>query len=73
MSISFLITSSENRFFINLAGFPPTTVYGSTSFVTTEYAPITVPSPIVIPDKILAVLQSFNHFCENHNIFIFIS
>jgi len=35
-----------------LAGHPPTTVYGSTSFVTIEPAEITAPSPIVTPGKI---------------------
>ena len=33
------------------AGIPPTTVYGGTSFVTTEPAATTAPSPILIPCK----------------------
>lgn len=32
------VNSSLNLFFMNRAGFPPTSVYGSTSFATTEYA-----------------------------------
>lgn len=36
-----------------MAGFPPTTEYGSTSFTTTLPAAITAPCPIVTPDKIV--------------------
>jgi hypothetical protein len=35
--------------FIGLQGLPAQTVQAGISFVTTEYAPTTVPSPIVIP------------------------
>jgi len=41
----------HNRLII-LAGFPATTVKGSTSFVTTETAPIIAPFPIVTPLRI---------------------
>ena len=35
------------------AGLPATIVHGGTSFVTTEPAPTTAPSPIVTPFKII--------------------
>lgn len=38
-----------------LAGFPTTTEYGGTSFVTTALAPITDPSPILTPGRIVAL------------------
>ncbi|MBP1870229.1 hypothetical protein J2Z25_003692 [Clostridium tertium] len=43
------INSSSNLFFINLAGFPPTILYESTFFVTTQLAAIIAPSPILTP------------------------
>ena len=43
------MSSSSNRFLRNRAGFPPTTWYGSTSFVTTEPAAIMAPLPIFTP------------------------
>ncbi len=39
---------------IKWAGMPPTTVYGATFFVTTEFAPTTAPSPMVTPGRITA-------------------
>lgn len=41
-------------FLIILAGTPATTVFSGTSFVTTAFAPIIAPSPIVIPCKTVA-------------------
>ena len=38
-----------------LAGFPTTTEYGGTSFVTTALAPITDPSPMLTPGRIVAL------------------
>lgn len=38
---------------MNLAGTPPTTLYGSTSLTTTAPAPITEPTPILTPDFII--------------------
>ena len=45
-----------------LAGFPTTTEYGGTSFVTTALAPITEPSPILTPGRIVALspIQTFS-------------
>lgn len=45
---------------MNLAGFPPTTVHGSTFLVTTDLAPTTAPSPIVtpIPTNASAAIQA---------------
>src|SRR5690554_5148116 len=43
------IFSSLKRFLINLAGFPPYIVYGSTLFTTVELAAIIAPSPITTP------------------------
>jgi len=40
-------------FFKNFAGLPATMVFGATSFVTTEPAPMMAFSPIVIPHKIV--------------------
>ena len=40
---------SSNLFFMTTAGLPPTMQYGSTSLVTTEFAAITAPSPILTP------------------------
>jgi hypothetical protein len=37
------------------AGTPATTVFGKTSFVTTDPAPISAFSPIVIPHKMVAL------------------
>jgi hypothetical protein len=37
------------------AGTPATTVFGKTSFVTTDPAPISSFSPIVIPHKMVAL------------------
>lgn len=39
--------------FYDFAGFPATTQFSGTSFVTTEPAPITASFPIVTPDKIV--------------------
>ena len=49
-----VIISGENRLRISFAGIPPTTEYGSTSFVTTARVPIIAPSPIVTPAIITA-------------------
>lgn len=38
---------------INLAGTPPTTVFASTSFVTTAPAAMTALSPMVTPERIV--------------------
>lgn len=43
------------NFFITLAGTPPTSVFGSTSFVTTAPAATTAPSPMVTPPTIVAL------------------
>ena len=43
------------NFFITLAGTPPTSVFGSTSFVTTAPAATTAPSPMVTPPIIVAL------------------
>jgi len=40
---------------MNLAGTPPTTVFGSISLVTTAPAAITDPLPTVTPGKIIAL------------------
>ena len=40
---------------MTLAGLPPTTLYAGTSFVTTELAAITAPSPMVTPPRIVAL------------------
>src|SRR5690625_8023817 len=50
------ILLSENLFFIKHAGLPPTTVYGSTSFVTTDSAAMIAPSPMLTPGKIVTSL-----------------
>ncbi len=42
-------------FLIIFAGTPATTVFGGTSFVTTEPAPISAFSPIVIPQSMVAL------------------
>ena len=40
---------------MNFAGTPPTTVFASTSFVTTAPAATIAPSPIVTPGNIVAL------------------
>ncbi len=40
---------------MTLAGTPPTIVFGGTSLVTTAPAATTTQSPIVMPDKIVAL------------------
>ena len=40
---------------MTLAGLPPTTLYAGTSLVTTEFAAITAPSPMVTPPSIVAL------------------
>src|SRR5690625_7283290 len=50
------ILLSENLFFIKHAGLPPTTVYGFTSFVTTDSAPMIAPSPMLTPGIIITSL-----------------
>jgi len=44
----------DSHFLINLAGEPTKTLYGGTSLVTTEPAPIIDPSPITILGKSVA-------------------
>lgn len=43
------------RYFNILAGLPPTTAQSGTSFVTTEPAPTTTPSPMVMPGTIVTL------------------
>ena len=47
--ISSQIISSSNRSRITLHGFPAEIVYGGTSLVTIDPAPITAPTPILTP------------------------
>ena len=56
ISINMFISVSVNRFFISLAGFPPTIVYGGTSLLTTDPAATIAPSPIVTPGIIIAFI-----------------
>src|SRR5438067_10467781 len=49
-------TNHTWNFFTKTAGFPATTVFGSTLFVTTEPAATTEFSPIVTPFKITAFI-----------------
>ena len=46
------ISSSSKRFWIALAGFPTTFVYGGTSLPTTLFAPMIAPSPMWTPGRI---------------------
>ena len=48
--------SSENRYFICLAGLPATMEYGATSLVTTAPAATTAPSPIFTPRMMVAFI-----------------
>ena len=61
------INSNDNyflseKFFIIIAGFPPTTTIGGTSFTTTLFAETTEPLPIVTPGKTieLAPIQTLS-------------
>ena len=53
-NLFFVFQNSSTRFFMNFAGLPPTTVQGSTFFVTTAPAAIIAPSPIVTPGRTIA-------------------
>lgn len=53
--INFSIISFSNRYFIILAGTPPTMAYGGTSLFTKAFAPITAPQPTVTPLNIVAL------------------
>jgi len=53
---SLSIVFSSNLFRTTRAGLPATMEYGSTSFVTTDRAPITAPCPMVIEGIIIASL-----------------
>ncbi len=70
LSIRFIIFSS-NLNLITLAGLPTTTAKDGTSFVTTEFAPITAPFPIVTPLKIIEstpIHYSLIHYMDHHKI-----
>ena len=60
MSNKSIICWSSNLYFKCFAGFPPTTEYGSTSFVTKEPAATIDPCPMLTPDIIvdLAPIQT---------------
>lgn len=53
------------RWRMTLAGFPPTTQKGGTSFVTTALAATTVPSPMVMPGRMVALspIHTFFPMC----------
>ena len=51
-----------NLYLINLPGFPPHTLYGSTFFVTTLSPAITAPSPILTPAKIVTFVPIHTSF-----------
>ena len=48
----------SSRFLMNRAGFPATTVHGSTFFMATARAPTTAPSPTVTPGPTKASAQT---------------
>lgn len=62
-----VIISGENRLRISFAGIPPTTEYGSTSFVTTARVPIIAPSPIVNPSHDYCVISN-PHIIADYDI-----
>ena len=53
-----LYSSLNSRFLMNLAGLPPMTVQGSTSFETTEPAATIAPSPTFTPGRTVAFAQT---------------